>query len=285
MPPVPHNPAPDAEDHATLIVAFDAGDLAGDELQRATSLVDACAGCAALRDDLAAIRGAMTALPVPPRRRDYRLTAEDAARLRPSGWRGLVGWLAAPGSSVRPLATGLAALGVAGLLLTAGLPSLGSSASAPLSAVGAPVENPEPYGAGDARNLGATYAPEALPSAAPAAVPGIEASPAPGDVPGTEATAAPSAGPFEVPAAGVAGEASPATTGERNSTTGAPGEKVDGTGATDEAAGGATAGDGATQDATATEPGPPLSVILSAALLAAGIGLFLARAVALRRPA
>ena len=267
MPIVPHNPASDAEDHAALIVALDAGDLAGNELSRAAALATACAACATLRDDLAVIRGAMTALPVPPRRRDYRLTDEDAGRLSPSGWRRLVGWLAAPGSSVRPLATGLASLGVVGLLLTAGLPGLGSSASAPLRAVGAPIENAEPYGAGDARNLGATYAPEAFPSAAPAAVPA------------TEATAAPSAGPFEVPAAGLAGEASPASTIERNGPAGAPGEKVDGAAATDQAAGGGPV------DAGGSESGPPLAVILSVVLLAAGIGLFLARALAIRRHA
>jgi hypothetical protein len=48
----------------------------------AKPIPQACAGCAALLGDLEAIRGALPALPVPPRRRDYRLTDEDAARLR-----------------------------------------------------------------------------------------------------------------------------------------------------------------------------------------------------------
>ncbi len=119
------------EDHATLIVALDGGDLAGAERGRAEALVESCAGCAALRADLTAIRGALVSLPVPPRRRDFQLSPEDASRLRPTAWRRLLGWLAAPGSTVRPLATGLATLGVVGLLLTVGLPGLGVGGARP----------------------------------------------------------------------------------------------------------------------------------------------------------
>ena len=56
MPPAPHLPATDAADHAARIVALDAGDLAGPELTAAESLVASCGGCAALADDLLAIR-------------------------------------------------------------------------------------------------------------------------------------------------------------------------------------------------------------------------------------
>lgn len=172
MSPAPHAPAADARDHAALIAALDAGDLAGRELATAESLVLACAGCAALAADLSAIRGAMPALPVPPRRRDYRLTDVDAARLRPSGVRRLLEWLAAPRSPVRPLATGLATLGVVGLLLTAGLPGLGGLAvgdASLMSAPEAPVQEAAGETSGD-RQLGgadATPAPPPVPAAAP----------------------------------------------------------------------------------------------------------------------
>ena len=85
MPPAPHHPAAEAADHAARVVARDAGDLAGAELAAAESLVASCGGCADLARDLVAIRGAMTALPAPARRRDYRLTAEDAARALGAG--------------------------------------------------------------------------------------------------------------------------------------------------------------------------------------------------------
>ncbi len=242
MPPVPHTSAAVAEDHAALIVALDGGDLAGAERGRAEALVESCAGCAALRADLAAIRGAMASLPVPPRRRDFQLSPEDAARFRPTAWRRLLGWLVAPGSTVRPLATGLATLGVVGLLLTAGLPGLGGGATT-LSTVGTPAEVPAPDGGG-VEGYGAAASPEVQPAALP--------------------TAAPSAAGL----AGTSGDAaaSPAVP-ERNATTGA----------TDQMAGKGI------DEATATGSGPPLALILSGVLLAAGLALFVARGLALRR--
>lgn len=244
MPLVPHTPPAEAEAHASLIVALDAGDLDGSELERAQALVPACAACAALRDDLAAIRSAMTALPAPARRRDFRLSDADAARLRPSGWRRLLGWLAAPGSSVRPLATGLATLGVVGLLLTAGLPGIGGGA-AMLTNTETSVD-----GAGgrpDEQNAERVDELRSL---------GLESSPV---------------APAEAPAPGLAGEASPTGNPERDYA--AP--------AAQPYAEDATVGD----DALPAEPGPPATVVLSLVLLAAGLGLLLARAIALRRTA
>jgi hypothetical protein len=247
MPLAPHHPATEAESHAALIAALDAGDLAGAERARAELLTTACAGCAALLADLGAIRGAMTSLPVPVRRRDYRLSPEDAARLRPSAWRRFLQWLAAPGSTVRPLATGLATLGVVGLLLTAGLPGLGGLGvgRTSLSAVGAPAEN---AASGDAQTegFGATSAPALAP------------------MPGASAT------PREADPGSLAGDsASPAPTGERSS-------GVAGAEGPDEKA--------ATAD-TAGDTGLPAGVVLSLALLLGGLGLFGARIVARRRPA
>jgi len=262
MPPAPHSPIAEAQDHAALIVALDAGDLAGSERLAAESLAATCAGCAALVEDLAAIRGAMTDLPVVPRRRDYRLTAEDAARLRPSGWGRLLEWLAAPGSTVRPLATGLATLGVIGLLLTAGLPGglsgLGGAGSA--SPVMAPEGTAGDAGGGSGNTeLQGTYAPAAAPSGAPA------------DEPGLAATAAPAALPAGTPSddgAGVAGEAASGDPAVDRAGSTAPSDVAPGYGKS-------TEGDAA--------PAVPLPALASLALLAAGLALLAGRAVARRR--
>jgi hypothetical protein len=254
MPPVPHTPAAEAPDHAALIVALDADDIAGADRVRAEALAASCAGCSSLLADLALIRAALPVLAAPPRRRDYRLTEEDAARLRPAGLRHRVlDWLAAPRSSVRPLATGLATLGVVGLLVAAGLPGLGGAgSSATMLTTSAPAEEAAPV-PGGAPELGATMAP--VPAAT--AAPNVQAP----------AYAGPTAAPDD---AALAGEASPGPSGERSSATGAA--------------------DMATEAAKAA-PGPqpaggvsPLAAV-SAGLLAAGALLLLARALALRRAA
>jgi hypothetical protein len=284
MPPAPHTPAVEAQDHAMLIVALDAGDLAGAELRAAESLAASCTGCAALLHDLEAIRGAMTALPVPARRRDYRLTAEDAARLRPSGWRRLLEWLASPGSTVRPLATGLATLGVAGLLLTASLPGLlsgfGGGASAPVMApavpAGSPNDNAGPGGSGDAKYQGASVPPAAasgasgmgpgtMETAGPALLATAAPEPAATGAPVPEPTAAPSEGTGLAGVAGGAASAEP--TGERLSTTGTSDRAAEG---------GEAYGQGST-------PTVPLPAIVSLALLAAGLALLGGRTLARRR--
>ncbi|HSW42355.1 MAG TPA: hypothetical protein VLM76_07595 [Patescibacteria group bacterium] len=243
MPPAPHTPAADARDHAALIAALDAGDLAGAERATAESLVVSCAGCAALAGDLVAIRGALPALPVPARRRDYRLTDVDAARLRPSGVRRLLEWLAAPGSTVRPLATGLATLGVVGLLLTAGLPGLGGFGVGDgtlMSAAEAPVQE----AAGDRAGAGKGPGADATPAAAP--VP-ADATPAAAPVP---------PGTPSGDAAAVAGEAA------------APDPTV------------ALLADAAERDAA---PTGTFLALASLALLAAGLALLAGRSVARRR--
>lgn len=265
MPLASHTPAAEAADHAELIVALDAGDLGGPDLDRARALSASCAGCAALLADLAAIRGALPALPVPPRRRDYRLTDADAARLRPTGWRRALEWLAAPRSAVRPLATGLATLGVVGLLLTAGLPGFGGGAAmAPVDTER--VEAPAAGGAaqGDEYTMtGPAPAPTGAP--APAATdappPGATALPEAAE-PGATATA-----DGTEPALMAPGEPSPDASAERNATAGAADNAATKVGEA-----------GAGNDA-----GLPAGLLVSLALLASGIALFVARALALRR--
>jgi hypothetical protein len=126
-------PASHTDHDPLLIAAFAAGDLGPADREQAERLAFACAECALLEADLRAIATATAALPKPVRRRDFSLSAEDAARLRTHGWRGLVGALAGPRSAaLKPLATGLTTLGIAGLLLAA-LPAiqLGGSAASP----------------------------------------------------------------------------------------------------------------------------------------------------------
>ena len=147
---------------------------------------------------------------------------------------------------MRPLATGLATLGIAGLLLTAGIPGLTSSTGERvLSTVGAP--------AGDAGAEAAPtdgYVGTSAPALAPSAAPAPAASEAPG----------------ELHPAGLAGDTwSPTPEAERNATAG----------------GKSPAGDKAAADVVDT--GVPVAVVASIALLVAGLGLFLARILARRR--
>jgi hypothetical protein len=160
-------------DHAThdtlLVAALADRTLSPSDRERAETLVARCSLCAALRDDLVAIRAATRSLPTPPRPHDYQLTAEDAARLRPSAWRRLIGALGATGSVgdlSRPLAMGLTTLGLTGLLV-ATIPSIltGSAALGPSS--------------GAATVPGFSGAGEGFSSAGPAAVPAAGAAEAP----------------------------------------------------------------------------------------------------------
>lgn len=130
-----------------LVVSLASGDLAPTDRDFATaqSLISSCSDCARLHDDVLAIARATKELPPAQRTRDFRLTDADAAKLRPAGWRRLLGGLASGPLLSRQLGAGLATLGIAGLLLTAlpgiqlgGFASSGAAASQPASAAEAP---------------------------------------------------------------------------------------------------------------------------------------------------
>ncbi len=129
----PHLPshATPHDDHDELLIAARAtDDLAGPELERAEALVAACETCAILLSDLRAVRAATATLPAPRRPHDFRLTVADVERLRARGLRRWTRHLGAPRLQLaRPLAAGLTALGLAGLLVTT-LP-LGGTGGAP----------------------------------------------------------------------------------------------------------------------------------------------------------
>lgn len=114
----------------TLIVRLYGGDVDAQERSRALDLLAECPDCAGLFADLSQIASATAALPVPARPRDFSLTPEDAARLRPArqargglSWRGLT----------RRLGGAFVALGVAGILVTGAATALAPAAGVPLA--------------------------------------------------------------------------------------------------------------------------------------------------------
>ena len=146
----------DTRDHSThdtlLVAALADRTIGAADRDRAEALVARCGLCAALRDDMVAIRSATRALPTPPRRRDYRLAADDASRLRPGGWRRLVAALRSSWDVTRPLAVGLTTLGLAGLLV-ATVPSI-LNGSVPLGPSSGAAALPESNAAGGGTSSG-----------------------------------------------------------------------------------------------------------------------------------
>jgi hypothetical protein len=115
---MPHLPPSHADHDPLAIAAYAAGDATGPELDDALALVAACTDCAALHHDLRAIASALPDLPVPARSRDFRLTPEQAASLRPAGWRRFLAPFAGPKFAFAgPVGAGLATLGLAGILV------------------------------------------------------------------------------------------------------------------------------------------------------------------------
>ena len=179
MPFLPHV-RPDHDE--TLVARLAADDLAPRELEAARAQVADCPACAELLADLRSIASATAQLPAPRPTRDFRLTEADAARLRPAGWRGLLARLGSPGFAfAKPLAGGLAALGIVGLILASFPAGFGAgSASGSLPGTGG---NSAAGGAETSRALAPAYVPNASgagplaatsnPIAAPAASSGV----------------------------------------------------------------------------------------------------------------
>jgi hypothetical protein len=130
-----------------LVVSLASGDLATADRDYATaqSLVAGRTDCARLHDDVLAIASATKALPPAARTRDFRISNEQAAKLRPAGVRGVLARLTAPGGLFsRQLGVGLATLGVAGLLIgSLGSINLGMAGAAPAPAASMAASAPE----------------------------------------------------------------------------------------------------------------------------------------------
>lgn len=238
-------------DHArhdrTLIAAHAAGDSPAIDTA-ATALLATCRDCAQLYRDLLAIASATRALPaaaIAPR--DFRLTADQAARLRGGSWlRALLRPFASSGSGIQALAAVLTSAGVAGLLVAAFVPGLLGGGAAPATM--------QPPTAGRAQGPSAAAAPEF----------GVESSPAlaaagagePTDARGIAKAAASS----ELQRDAALSQASPAS-----------------------AAGGAGGGDAAQPPAVmGSEARPSLLVPGSVGVLLLGLALFVLRVAARR---
>ena len=127
-----------ADDHAghdhQLIVAYACGDLGADEARAAVQLVEQCRRCAALDREIRLMPSLARHLAVPPRPRDFRLSAADAERLRGSAVRRLLRRLGGPGlAPLQPLAGAAMAIGLLMVVTTAALPIFfaGAGATAP----------------------------------------------------------------------------------------------------------------------------------------------------------
>jgi hypothetical protein len=255
-----------------LMVSLASGDLAAADRDyaTATSLVASCADCARLHDDVLAIASATKALPPAARARDFRISPEQAAKLRPAGLRGVLARLTAPGAVFsRQLGVGLATLGIAGLLIGSlppiqlGMGGAASAPSQPASAEGA-VQAPSTAASAPAVSIAPDGAFAGGAEAEASAVPYRDTSaPQPSDrlssarniVDGTPASAAPAS-----PAAAAA-----ATSPPRDEATSPPGDRV----ATLEAT-----TDGGSSD------GPSPLMIVSIVLLVAGAVVLVARRLA-----
>ena len=192
---MPHPPASHADHDPLAIAAYAAGDATGPELDDALALVAACGDCAALHHDLRAIAAALPALPAPARTRDFRLTPEQAASLRPAGWRRLLAPFAGPKFAFAgPVGAGLATLGLAGFLVA-------GSFGVPLAAT-APTDG----GAAAASGAGDAAAMEMAPQMAPESA--ATASMAPAELGlRTPRLRVPTPGPVAAPGGDIAGEA------------------------------------------------------------------------------
>ena len=113
--PGPLPTAPDHELHDPLLVAqIASGDeLDPEERRKGEWFVSSCGACAALAAELRAVSGAVAWEPTPPRRRDFRIDAEQAHRLQGNRLKRFVRRLALPQSGpLRPAAAGVMSIGL-----------------------------------------------------------------------------------------------------------------------------------------------------------------------------
>lgn len=120
-----------------LVARAAAGDLRSREASVARERLASCPECAALAADLRAIAAATRELGPASQAgtirapRDFRLSETDAMRLRGRSRPGRAGAMAWWSTRSRGLGGAMATFGLVGLLLAAGLPSLGSGAASP----------------------------------------------------------------------------------------------------------------------------------------------------------
>ena len=126
---------PNHPDHDLLLIAAHAaGDATVTDGVRAQSLLETCPECVDLHRDLLSITAtsrSLRAAAAATAPRDFRITPEQAARLRRGSWlRTVLAPFGGARSAARPMATAFTSLGVAGLLVATVLPGmLGGAAS------------------------------------------------------------------------------------------------------------------------------------------------------------
>jgi hypothetical protein len=128
-------PIPAHATHDELLVARLAGGDTLDPQEQATAsaLVAGCPDCARMASDIVAISHAVASEAVPPRRRDYRISDEQAARLRGSAverfFRRFT--LTSGGGALKPLASGALSIGLVLVFVGSVIPRPVEPAAAP----------------------------------------------------------------------------------------------------------------------------------------------------------
>jgi len=113
--PVPRPSAAAHEQHDPLLLAqFAAGDpLDATGQRQAQELVSGCVACASLVADLRAVSNAVAWEPLPPRRRDFRLDADEAERLSGNAFTRFLHRLSLPQArAFQPAAAGVLSIGL-----------------------------------------------------------------------------------------------------------------------------------------------------------------------------
>ena len=108
-------PTTDHERHDALLVAqLAAGDpLAAEQRDEAQRLVRGCSACAVLATDLRVVAAAVAQEPVPPRRRDFRLSPEQVEELSGNTLTRFLRRLSLPNArAFQPAAAGVLAIGL-----------------------------------------------------------------------------------------------------------------------------------------------------------------------------
>lgn len=270
---MPHDSEQHAQHDQLLVVSLAAGDLTGADRDRAASQIATCAECALLNDDLLTIARATAALPAAVRPRDFQLSPEQAARLRPAGWRRFVAAFASPRLAMtRQLGVGLTTLGIAGLLVsTIGSINLGMGGSA-----AAPAGQQELLSGSEFTDSGSKAAPSPAAAAVPAASAPAASAAASEAVPvfgGAQTSASPDTGTSVLTDASSRPVRSSSTDRGTTGVAQVPPAPTAGTPAPD-------AQRDLSAEVSADDPGVPLILVASAILLAAGIALLLARRIA-----
>lgn len=129
--PFGHTPGHSRHDRL-LVARFTVGESLPGEAEEGRRLLEQCTDCARLAEDLRLLRTSIAGLPTPARTRNFRLTAEQAERLRGNSLERFLRRLAMPGlTMLRPVAGVALAIGLTIMVVGAGLPMAAAPAAAP----------------------------------------------------------------------------------------------------------------------------------------------------------